>query len=71
ARAAEGAGKDPDGASGRPDRPADLSPELQQKFVKKGLEAYYRDSSAQTKAELAPFMEELQKSMESGRLFRR
>lgn len=48
---------------------AEMSPQMQEKVIKMGLNAFYSESSAQSKAELAPFMEELQRSMESGRYF--
>lgn len=51
-------------------RPPELSPELREKAVQVGLRTFYDTGSPEMKAELAPMLEEMQQSMESGKLFR-
>ena len=47
-----------------------VSEEVRQTLITTGLKSFYGESSAQTKAEAAPLLEELQRMMESGALLR-
>ncbi len=60
--------RDPSQIAAGTNGPPPLSPELQAKIRSIGLKSFYSQSSAQTKAELAPVLEELQRVMASGRM---
>jgi len=47
-----------------------ITPEMEKRVREIGLKTFYSESSAQTKAELAPILEELQRMMESGAIAR-
>jgi hypothetical protein len=47
-----------------------ISDELRQKIIRIGLQQFYSQSSAETKAEVAPLLEQIQKVMENGQFNR-
>jgi hypothetical protein len=50
-----------------PNGPPPLSPELENQVRALGMRELYTDSSAETKAELAPLLEEMQRQISNGR----
>jgi hypothetical protein len=50
-----------------PNGPPPLSPELENQVRALGMRQLYTDSSAETKAELAPLLEEMQRQLRNGR----
>jgi hypothetical protein len=57
-------------AANSTNEPPAISPELEAEIRTIGLKSFYSQSSAETKAEVAPLLEEMQRQMESGRMFR-
>ena len=56
-----------DDPNGGPNGPAQFSPEEEAKIRSLGLKTFYGESSAETKAELAPLLNELQNQIQNGR----
>ena len=56
-----------DGQPAGTNSPPPISEALQKQMAALGLKTFYSQSSAQTKAEMAPVMEEMQRLMENGR----
>ena len=48
---------------GGPGRLEEADPGVAEKITEAGLKAYYEDASAETKIDLAPLLEEMQRSM--------
>jgi hypothetical protein len=48
---------------GGPGRLEEADPEIAEKITQAGLKSYYEDASAETKLDLAPLLEEMQRSM--------
>ncbi len=48
---------------GGPARLEEADPEIAEKITQAGLKSYYEDASAETKLDLAPLLEEMQRSM--------
>ena len=55
-----------EGRAGEEGRDPAVSPELEAKIRTTGLKTFFAESSAQTKAEVAPLLEEMQRVLQSG-----
>ena len=69
-RSQMGAGQMPQGTNSMATNNIILDQQLQDQVTKIGLQTFYSQSSAETKAELAPLLEEMQTTMQSGRMLR-
>lgn len=69
-RMREQAAVDSEAGANAPAGEPELSPELRDRMVKLGVKTFMDQGSPETKAELQPVLEEMQRNMESGRLFR-
>jgi hypothetical protein len=65
-QAAAGESGEGDVTPGEPE----LSPELRERMVKVGVKTFMEQGSPETRAELQPVLEEMQRNMEAGRLVR-
>ena len=54
---------------GEEERPV-MSEAVRNKLIEEGLEAYWKESSAELKAQMAPLLEEMQRAMQNPRFFR-
>lgn len=59
--------KDDDGERMQLQRLEATDPEATKKIVNEGLRAYYQEASAETKLDLAPLMEQMQRNLSGGR----
>jgi hypothetical protein len=69
-REAERTGAVESGPDGRGRPGVELAPETRQRMVTVGLDTFFKESSSQTQAEVLPLLEEMQRSMQRGRVLR-
>ena len=56
--------KDDEGERVQLERLEEADPEATEKIVNEGLRAYYQEASAETKLDLAPLMEQMQRNLQ-------
>jgi hypothetical protein len=56
--------------SGEQRPPAELSEETRRRMVTLGLDTFFKESSSRTQAEVLPLLEEMQRTMQRGRVLR-